>query len=69
MRRGEVVLTADEGWRRSSYCSGANSTCVEVALAGAAARVRDAKRPDGSTLSFDTDAWRVFLRYATTSTQ
>jgi uncharacterized protein DUF397 len=61
-RRSRPERGASEmGWRRSSYCSGANSTCVEVAV-GAVTLVRDAKRPDGPVLCFGSAAWRVFLR-------
>lgn len=48
-------------WRRSSWCSGPHSTCVEVAVARLATRVRDAKQEDGPVLSFDADAWLVFV--------
>jgi hypothetical protein len=59
------MTASGEQWRRSSYCSGANSSCVEVALTRPAARVRDTKQPAGPTLCFDTGAWRVFVRHAT----
>jgi hypothetical protein len=46
-------------WRKSSY-SGANASCVEVALAGRAA-VRDSKDVTGPVLSFGAAAWASFL--------
>jgi uncharacterized protein DUF397 len=50
-----------EYWRRSSYCVGANSSCVEVAITRPAARVRDTKQSNGPVLSFGRDAWREFV--------
>jgi Domain of unknown function (DUF397) len=55
-------------WRRSSYCSGANTTCVEVALEsegkgeGVTVLVRSSKQLTGPVLRLSRDEWRVFLR-------
>lgn len=48
-------------WHRSSYCTGANSTCVEVAMQGGTVLVRDSKQPKGPVLRFTTDEWRLFV--------
>jgi hypothetical protein len=49
-------------WRKSSYSSGNGGQCVEVArnLPGVVA-VRDSKNPEGPTLAFTPQEWRVFL--------
>jgi hypothetical protein len=65
-RRGAELMTSPgRVWYRSSYCSGANSTCVEIALGHLATHVRDAKQPNGPTLRFGAGAWRTFVGYAT----
>ena len=48
-------------WRRSSYCSGAATTCVEVAIGARMVTVRDSKAT-GSTLRFTVEEWRAFVR-------
>lgn len=48
-------------WRRSTFCSGANSTCVEVSINGTEVIVRDSKDPDGATLSFTIAEWTAFV--------
>jgi len=45
---------------RSSSCSGASATVVEVATTGDQVRVRDGKDPDGPVLCFRRDEWRAF---------
>src|SRR5690349_13628395 len=53
-------------WRRSSFSTGADQTCVEVAFAGGdrapTVLLRDSKDPDGTVLRFTAAEWRVFLR-------
>jgi hypothetical protein len=49
-------------WRRSSYCSGAASTCVEVAISARIVTVRDSKVPTSPTLRFTIEEWRAFVR-------
>lgn len=51
---------SDQRWTRSSRCSGANSTCVEVALCRGTVRVRDGKDPTGPVLVFSPDEWHAF---------
>ncbi len=45
-------------FKRSSRCTGGN--CVEVAVTGDAALVRDSKNPDQPHLVFSAEAWREF---------
>lgn len=52
----------DADWRRSSYCNGANSTCVEVAVAGESIRVRDSKNVTAPALVFTAEEWHAFVR-------
>jgi hypothetical protein len=53
-------------WRKSSRSTGigSNGACVEVALAGPAAAVRDSKNPKGPTLVFPGRAWRDLIAAA-----
>jgi hypothetical protein len=50
-------------WRKSSWSSGNDPTCVEVAtnLPGTVA-VRDSKNPDGHALVFTPAEWHTFLQ-------
>jgi hypothetical protein len=52
-------LHAPLTWRRSSKC--AESSCVEVALAGNLVAVRDTKTPDGTPLSYTKGEWAAFI--------
>jgi hypothetical protein len=50
-----------KGWRKSSYSSGADSNCVEVAGRRGAILVRDTKqRGDGPVHRFTSAEWRAF---------
>jgi len=55
-------MGADRDWCRSSYCTGPDGTCVEVAVAGPYVLVRDSKNPQGTVLRFSFDEWRAFVR-------
>ncbi|HET9138796.1 DUF397 domain-containing protein [Actinophytocola sp.] len=48
-------------WRKAGGSGGGNSDCVEVALGGSRAAVRDSKDPAGPVLGFGTTAWRGLL--------
>jgi hypothetical protein len=67
----------DGRWRRSSFSTGSDTTCVEVALGDPglddpglddaelderAVLLRDSKDPAGPVLRFTAAEWRVFLR-------
>lgn len=50
-------------WRKGSRSGGGeNSACVEVALIGAGAAIRDSKNQAGPVLALPDSAWRS-LRY------
>jgi Domain of unknown function (DUF397) len=57
---------APPAWRRSSFSTGADQTCVEVAITGGdrapEVLLRDSKDPGGPVLRFTAAEWRVFLR-------
>ena len=47
-------------WRKSSRSNaGGNGNCVEVALTGRSARVRDSKNPVGPTVALSN--WAAFV--------
>lgn len=48
-------------WHHSSFSTGADATCVDVAARGASICVRDSKDPDGPRLTFSPREWHVFL--------
>ncbi|OZM72858.1 DUF397 domain-containing protein [Amycolatopsis antarctica] len=49
-------------WRKSSYSgSSGNGDCVEVALTGTAAHVRDTKDRGAGSLTTNATAWHAFL--------
>lgn len=54
-----MALTRD--WHRSTHCTGADSTCVEVAVDADGVAVRDGKDPDGPRLRFTAAEWSAFL--------
>lgn len=59
---GVVGRSASNGeWRTSSYCSGANSSCVAVTASGDIVAVRDTKDPGGPVLRFTVAEWRAFV--------
>ncbi|MGW2056693.1 DUF397 domain-containing protein [Streptomyces sp. NPDC001840] len=49
------------GWRKSTYSSGNNDNCLEVADGYANIPVRDSKNPAGPTLLFQTNDWSTFI--------
>jgi hypothetical protein len=48
-------------WRHSSFSTGSDATCVDVAIIGPAVLVRDSKDPAGPVLRFSFAEWAVFL--------
>lgn len=55
-------LTLDEVvWRKSSYSGEGGNECVEVAILGDGAAVRDSKDPRGGSFVVPEAAWTAFL--------
>ncbi|MER5749683.1 DUF397 domain-containing protein [Streptomyces sp. NPDC002088] len=48
-------------WFTSSYSNGAGGECVECALTGDGALVRDSKMEGKSVITVGGDAWRCFV--------
>lgn len=46
-------------WLKASYC--ASSECIEVALYGTGAAVRDSKHPAGGQIVYTSAQWRSLL--------
>jgi hypothetical protein len=49
-------------WFRSSHSNGAGGECVECALTGEAALVRDSKMVEANVIAVSGDAWRSFVQ-------
>lgn len=54
-------------WFKSSYSGSSGDSCVEVAAAPDAVRVRDSKVQAGPQLALSPAAWRDFVAHATTA--
>ena len=53
---------SEPAWQRSSHCS--SNSCVEIALLGTQAAVRDSKDKHGPMLVFTKAEWDAFLEGA-----
>jgi hypothetical protein len=54
----------DLRWRKSSYSGGdggGNDNCVEIALDGSLAAIRDSKNATGPVLAVPAAAWSAFV--------
>ncbi|WP_433263532.1 DUF397 domain-containing protein [Actinosynnema sp. CS-041913] len=51
-------------WRKSRRSSASGPECVEIAVAGRGAAVRDSKNRTGGALSFGSPQWSRFLGVA-----
>ncbi|MFF8813819.1 DUF397 domain-containing protein [Streptomyces pactum] len=49
------------GWYKSSYSSGNQDECLEVASSYANVPVRDSKNPTGPALVFSAEGWSAFV--------
>jgi hypothetical protein len=49
-----------EAWRKSSYSSGGEGNCVEVALATETVGIRDTKDRSAGHIAVTPDAWAAF---------
>ncbi|MET9542991.1 DUF397 domain-containing protein [Streptomyces sp. NPDC006553] len=55
------MSTTDLAWFKSSYSSGGDGDCVEVATSPSTIHVRDSKHPDGPQFAVAPTAWTGFL--------
>ncbi|MGI5375147.1 DUF397 domain-containing protein [Streptomyces sp. CA-251387] len=58
------MSTSELAWFKSSYSSGGDGDCVEVALTPATIHVRDSKDNQGPHLALSPTAWADFLTHA-----
>lgn len=64
------MSVSDLAWFKSSYSSGGDGDCVEVAIArqepaaAEAVHVRDSKDKRGPRLALSPTAWRSFISHA-----
>ena len=55
---------ATNEWKRARACSPAGDNCVEVNLSRSGlSSVRDSKRTDRATLTFEARSWADFMRF------
>ncbi|MFE1074193.1 DUF397 domain-containing protein [Streptomyces sp. NPDC058783] len=59
------MSTTELVWFKSSYSSGGDGDCVEVASCPDTVHVRDSKAPHGDRLALSPAAWTRFLTYTT----
>ncbi|MER0447680.1 DUF397 domain-containing protein [Streptomyces sp. Edi4] len=65
IRKVSTGDTSGLTWFKSSYSGGTDGeSCVEVATAPGAVRVRDSKALGGPQLVLTPDAWAGFVAYA-----
>ncbi|MFG2412098.1 DUF397 domain-containing protein [Streptomyces goshikiensis] len=58
-------MSTDElAWYKSSFSSGGDGDCVEVAVCTSAVHVRDSKHQDGPRLALSPTVWANFVMYA-----
>ncbi|MFF7126355.1 MULTISPECIES: DUF397 domain-containing protein [unclassified Streptomyces] len=58
------MSTTELTWFKSSYSSGGDGDCVEVAHTPATIHVRDSKDKQGPQLALSPTTWAGFLTYA-----
>ncbi|MET8180359.1 DUF397 domain-containing protein [Streptomyces sp. NPDC005336] len=59
------MSTSELTWFKSSYSSGGDGDCVEVAACPNTVQVRDSKDKEGPRLAFSAIEWASFVAYAT----
>ncbi|QKV92109.1 DUF397 domain-containing protein [Streptomyces sp. NA02950] len=57
------MSTPELVWRKSSYSSGSEGDCVEVATCPGTVHVRDSKDKAGAQLAFSPTEWASFVAY------
>ncbi|MBY8879552.1 DUF397 domain-containing protein [Actinacidiphila acidipaludis] len=58
------MSTSELSWFKSSYSSGSQGDCVEVAACPGTVHVRDSKDKEGPQLAFSPTAWAHFVAFA-----
>ena len=58
------MTTSDLAWFKSSYSSGGDGDCVEVAVTPATVHVRDSKDSGGPRLTLPASVWADFVAHA-----
>ncbi|MEU3513959.1 DUF397 domain-containing protein [Streptomyces sp. NPDC006654] len=58
------MSTSEPTWFKSSYSSGSEGDCVEVAVSPPTIHIRDSKNRQGPQLALSPAAWANFLTYA-----
>ncbi|MEW2300845.1 DUF397 domain-containing protein [Streptomyces sp. NPDC006655] len=58
------MSTSELTWFKSTYSSGSEGDCVEVATHPTTIHIRDSKNPQGPQLALSPAAWADFLTYA-----
>jgi hypothetical protein len=58
------MSTTELAWFKSSYSSGSEGDCVEVATCPDSVHVRDSKDEQGPQLALSPVAWTDFVSYA-----
>lgn len=53
-----MTLTA---WRKSSFSTGSQTNCVEVAFGPVSVALRDSKNAAGPRLTIDLEGWRALI--------
>ncbi|TXC98763.1 DUF397 domain-containing protein [Streptomyces sp. ISID311] len=56
--------TTDLDWFKSSYSSGGDGDCIEIATSPTTIHIRDSKDADGPQLAVPAQAWAAFVAYA-----
>ncbi|MFI1678175.1 DUF397 domain-containing protein [Streptomyces sp. NPDC020607] len=55
------MSTPELAWFKSSYSSGSDGDCVEMALCTNTIHIRDSKRPQGPRLALAPETWAEFV--------
>ncbi|MGN5378552.1 DUF397 domain-containing protein [Streptomyces lasalocidi] len=56
--------TSELTWFKSSYSSGGDGDCVEIAASPTTIHIRDSKAKEGPVLGLSPAAWSVFVTFA-----
>ncbi|MFI1160273.1 DUF397 domain-containing protein [Streptomyces sioyaensis] len=61
------MKNTDLAWFKSSYSSGGDGDCIEIATSPTTIHIRDSKDTDGPRLAVAADTWAAFVTYAAQS--